>query len=919
MLSQNQIALLINTFSQLTTNTNYVTTTRINASYKTTQSFNYEGNTVKPLLDIYSGNQVVILKDTSTGKYYAIREDFDPVLNERTFTRKYREERKKVSKQEADVAVLLCCEKNDAYEFWVTWLGDRRKNRFAYVGQLYKTLYPAEFSVWESGDSGRFEMWPYRGATGGGISTSTTDRIYDGADINVQHDYVRYKSAGFNGGGDKGGIVTPKWSRTPVEFELKVDYELSTQCYPLSRYYDVSWTFLKDGSDAGFGTYRKVKIKEERPTAFFQTKDLYKTWTVTWTSQDSGEGVSLVQESAPVVELENPIPPDSYRFVADDGFEKVVQGSPTVSIDSRTKDSHPPNIYYYYQTCTGQKRNRSLWDGVTDLPSPYTESRSFYIVNWYINGVFQNLRFPVNDEPCGRSFNLFGGYYTPTYEGPLFEYSDDTPYDPKEYNLSAATPELGTFYTSAWRDSPPDDPFIDPLETTESYIIRVFNSSGISVLSGFSSSPITHTTTLEQTKAIGFFLVDSEGTNLGGAYDEDNLDPGYSPGDDKPYDGPYKFIQEQGAVTGKFDITEVTEGISAEFYIGDEIVKEDSISGEEGIQFPEAPIIDGRTACTPQSKKGSFSYTVEEGSVFSFYLNTVYSTESESGELVEWTPFDFGRPELQGTLPGPEINYSFGELKSSFTVSYKPKGWLSIVRDLPDSDSDSEEEFGLGKEIDPYGKVYTTIIGPFMGYYGPLNMSSSALFQEIEVSLLDEYDFSGWIGWPRKKKPRLYFLEPDNFADGEPFEEADFFDPQQRVIQEYPTTLPDPVRTSLYSYGGLSYLPEEREEDWRYERATFAEDPQGGDTPFQSDHLSDNKANSSSVRQRGEKTVDITVKMADVEALLKKDKKGEVEFTIHDSQQSSKTTTQVFKMNPIRDVFEGYEDVKILAVAGVIY
>lgn len=89
MLSQNQIGIITNSFSQLTTNTNFVEIVNINFSVTANNNFNYNGRNIKALTNIYSGRRVLLFQDTNTRQYYAVGEDFNPVLSERTFTRKY--------------------------------------------------------------------------------------------------------------------------------------------------------------------------------------------------------------------------------------------------------------------------------------------------------------------------------------------------------------------------------------------------------------------------------------------------------------------------------------------------------------------------------------------------------------------------------------------------------------------------------------------------------------------------------------------------------------------------------------------------------------------------------------------------------------------------------------------------------------
>jgi len=88
LLSQNQIAIITNSFSQLATNTNFVEIVNINFSVTSNNNFNYNGRNIKALTNIYWGRRVLLFQDTNTRQYYAVGEDFNPVLSERTFTRK---------------------------------------------------------------------------------------------------------------------------------------------------------------------------------------------------------------------------------------------------------------------------------------------------------------------------------------------------------------------------------------------------------------------------------------------------------------------------------------------------------------------------------------------------------------------------------------------------------------------------------------------------------------------------------------------------------------------------------------------------------------------------------------------------------------------------------------------------------------
>lgn len=953
MLSQNQIALLINSFSQLTTNTNYVTTIKINASYKTTQSFNYQGNTVKPLIDLYSGNTVVILQDTSTKLFYAIREDFNPVLNERTFTRKYREEEKKLpSREEADVAVLLSCEKDDAYDFWITWLGDRRKNRFAYVGEMPKRLQTEQYWAWESNQGGRFEFNPYTEATGGGISTGTTPNNYDGAIIEAGAEGVFYQSEGWRGGGDGtvekienvedipggdlGGIVTPVWSRVLTDYSVTARTYLQTLCRPLSMYTDVTWEW----SDGG-GGYGLKKVPGDGVTTSSGDKTIWTRWDVNWSYTEGGGNVSLDQERSPRVVKKMSRPGEDVELEEgktkvwivewEEGREVFFTGEDdTLAVDLIESVSSTPVLFettlpdvvergtsiggYSGTVPEGEvwsiTRADSIWGGQGEFfygeGSVFTHIRNHvvlvYIGNSQINGSSQNWHYQ-------SKYN-----YPPLWQlevkinGSTSFISDEYRYQPnpsvESYNIDPENPD----------PNPPPE---------YSYSIQVFDEDDIEVASDSASSPIASTTEKTEKKRIGFYIK-KDGENING----EEVPEEYRDFEVKNDENPPSVYGGTTLVIARVDAWVEVAGMKLAAV---------TLNGKDGQKIIDSPQYeeatkpytgsDGRTVypCFPQKtedppEEETASFQADEG--FNAYHVTWYNTRKASinGDTTRHEPFDFNNPDLSGPLPSPAINYLTSLVSTDLIIDYVPVGNLSWGKDLPEEGTNLEEEKEDG--VDPYGVVYSLVKGFTYALYGPTKTNQSTTSKVIDgaagETLLGNYDFLLFTFRNRQRKPRLYVLNPDKTNEGRPFEEYDISDLNQRGLHQLPSTMGETFRRELWGYD-LSPVANEYEEDWATERVTFAVNPSGGDTPFERQYLNDETANSSTVKQRGDKTVDITVKIADVRALLKKTDQGNVEFTIHDSQRPSETTIKTFKMNPIQDVFEGYSDVKILAVAGVIY
>lgn len=986
MLSQNQIALLINSFSQLTTNTNYVTTIKINASYKTTQSFNYQGNTVKPLIDLYSGNTVVILQDTSTKLFYAIREDFNPVLNERTFTRKYREEEKKLpSREEADVAVLLSCEKDDAYDFWITWLGDRRKNRFAYVGEMPKRLQTEQYWAWESNQGGRFEFNPYTGATGGGISIGTTPNNYDGAIVEAGPSGAFYHSEGWRGGGDGtvekienvedvpggdlGGVVTPVWSRVLTDYSVTARTYLQTLCLPLGMYTDVSWEW----SDGG-GGYALRKVPGDGVTTSSSDKTIGTRWEVEWSYDGGGGSVGVSQVNSPRVVKKMSKPGEEVEL--EEGKTKVwivewEEGREvffTGEDDTLTAEVKEGSILYgfssaYVDSGTYNEAGPKTYSGSFSLPTPAIPGPDLTFtgeVDDVLDKLLKDLVPPVggfqipflNIGPVeGETpsipyvFRDVVSWVSPAYLRGTITYPSSAA---QQYFIEIKINGIPSFTSDEYGYEPsptldsysidPEDPEPNP-PPGYSYSIQVFDEDDIEVASDSASSPISSTTEKIETKRVGFYIK-KDGENINGQFDSSGglLPPGFQDGEEVPEE--YRDFEVRNgenppSVYG--GTTLVIARVDAWVEVAGMKLAAVTLNGKDGQKIIDSPQYeeaikpytgpDGRTVypCFPQKtedppEEETASFQADEG--FNAYHVTWYNTRKASinGDTTRHEPFDFNNPDLSGPLPSPAINYLTSLVSTDLIIDYVPVGNLSWGKDLPEEGTNLEEEKEDG--VDPYGVVYSFVKGFTYALYGPTKTNQSTTSKVIDgaagETLLGNYDFLLFTFRNRQRKPRLYVLNPDKTNEGRPFEEYDISDLNQRGLHQLPSTMGETFRRELWGYD-LSPVANEYEEDWATERVTFAANPSGGDTPFERQYLNDETANSSTVKQRGDKTVDITVKMEDVEALLKATSKARVEFTIHDSQRPSETTIKTFKMNPIQDVFEGYSDVKILAVAGVVY
>jgi len=892
-----------------------------------------------------------------TGQWWAIGQGQGSVQTEQVQFYRHRA-RPTSTPESADVAVLLSCEKEDKYEYWITYLGNDRKDKFAFVGELPKVLQTEQYWAWESNQGGRFEFNPYTGATGGGIAISTTPTNHDGAVIDAGPSGAFYQSEGWNGGGDKGGVVTPRWTKVLSDYEVTARTYLQTLCYPLTQYTDVTWEW----SDGG-GGYALRKVPGDNVTTDSGDKKLGTRWVVNWSYEGGGGSVGLAQEESPRVTKKMTKPDEEIEL--EEGKTKVwiveweegrevfftkeddiltVNLVESVSSILVLFETTLPDVVVYGTSIggySGTVPEGEVWS-ITRADSIWGSQGEFF---YGVGSVFAHIRNHVsliyigNSQINGSSQNW---HWQSKYNYP--------PLWQLEVKINGSTSFISDKYR--YQPSPgiesysidPEDPDPNP-PPGYSYSIQVFDKDGVEVASDSASSPISHTTKKYETKRVDFFIR-QDGENINGRFDASTgpLPGGFEDGDDVPEEWRKVEIEdgesapgvtgETNLITAKVEAwVEVNEKELAKIYLdgkdGQNIVE--SSAYEEATKPYTGP--DGRTVfpCYPQKtednplkeEKKSF----QRGEGFNAYHTTFYASYDESGDLVEWTPFDFGNPDLSGYLPSPSVNYLYSLISTDLLVSYDSVARLSWGADIPEENPETGETTNLEEEqidgIDKNGVLYPLVKGFTYGLYGPIKASNILLNQRIDKQAgqsLANYDMNGWNYRNRARKPRTYVLGPDDFEEGEPFEEFDVSDLNQRGLNQMQMTMGTDFRQSLWGYD-LGPIGNEREEDWRHQAATFANVTSGGSTPNQRRFFNDPAFNSSNVRQSGDKRVDIKVNMDDVKALLKAAERKDVRFTVYPEGggDDAEPTEKIFKMNPIQDVFEGYDEVKVLAVAGIIY
>jgi len=861
-----------------------------------------------------------------TGQWWAIGQGQGSVQAEQVQFYRHRA-RPTSTPESADVAVLLSCEKEDKYEYWITYLGNDRKDKFAFVGELPKVLQTEQYWAWESGRRGRFEFNPYRGATGGfggGIATSTN---HDGAVIDAGPSGAFYQSEAWNGGGDKGGVVTPRWTKVLSDYEITARTYLQTLCYPLIQYTDVTWEW----SDGG-GGYALRKVLGGGVTTGSGEQKIRTRWVADWGYRGGGGSVEVDQEEEILVNVQQTRSDSTNTYVLRVPGQKPVyrQQSFTFRRSTRRK-GYEPGIAVWVRPCWGLETNlTNNWDFATEyVISLRNEGGTNY---WYLN---DSKWGAYGGAISWDAIGCYRGFFWSTMTLEIVYLKSGAPFDPNEYNLEVLSGSEGVWGTG-WTETPTADPEIDVIPPGDSnvYSIQVFDRNDVEVASDSASSQISHGVRRYETRRVGFFIR-QYGENINGRFEN---------GDEVPEE--YREVEVEAGglvptVTGEVNL--ITAKIETWVEVGGERLAKIELDGRDGQRIAESPAYEeatkpytgpnGQTVypCYPQKtednplKEEKKSFQGGEG--FNAYHITFYASYDRNDNLVAWTPFDFNNPALSGTLPPPSVNHLYSLTSTDLLVSYDPVARLSWGADIPEENPETGETTNLEEEqidgVDKNGVLYPLVKGFTYGLYGPIKASNILLNQRIdkqEGQSLANYDLSAWTARNRARKPRTYVLGPDDFEEGEPFEEFDVSDLNQRGLNQMQMTMGRTFRQSLWGYS-LGPIGNEREEDWRHQAATFADVTSGGSTPNQRRFFNDPAFNSSNVRQSGDKRVDIKVNMGDVRALLKATERKDVRFMVYPEGggDDAEPTEKIFKMNPIQDVFEGYDDVKILAVAGIIY
>ena len=864
-----------------------------------------------------------------------------------------------------DVAVVLGCEKDDRYDLWLTYLGDDRRNQFAFLGSFPRKLQTDQYWAWESNQVGRFEFNPYTGATGGfggGVQSLTN---YDGAIVDAGPQGAFYQSEGWHGGGDKGGVVTPIWSRVLTDYEVHASAYLQTLCHPLGTYTDVSWEW----SDGATGLY---KVDGGGATGSSSEKQTGKTWTVNWSYEGGGGGVSLNQEESPRVnkkmkkgDQEEEIPPEVTKvwivtwldeeklfFTGkDDVLTTVVevledQGGLTLletTLPTGTIDRGTVIPGYSGTVPEGEVWSITRADSIWGSPGEF-----FYPAG----SVFSVVRDHVAYVYIGVS-TINGGSQN-WHLNSKYEISD-------LFKVNVLVNGQSVFSSEGYTEEPdpsavgyvidPDDPELSP-PPGYTYTIQVFDKDGIEVASDSAGTPISSSIDETIHYVLGIYIQKKDGQNLGGQFQSGDpfIPAGFSAGDDVPHK--FRRYTSKDKISAEIEDIDIYAQISAWVEVVEEQLARVNIEGREGQEIREGSVYEEATRpyvgpdgklvfpCYPQKsgadpKEESRKFQASSG--FNAYHITWYNARDENGSIVETVYFDFNQPGLSGQLPSPSINYDYSLVSTDLNLSFDLKAWASYGKDVPEEDPETGATTNLEEEkidkVDPVGVVTVAAMGFVYGLYGPTKVSQ-IVNQTIDAerknedgsitrqTLSRDYDTMVWNVRNRARKPRSYLLSPDVFDEGEPFEEYDITDFNQRGLNQIQGTMDDDFRVALWGYE-MSPINNEKLEDWRWERATFAENPQGGATPNQQRFFDDPFFNSSNVRQSGETRVDIRVNKTEIEALLFWGKsnpvKKDVTFLIYPESGEGEPTEKTFKLNPIKDVFEGYSDVKVLSAAAILY
>ena len=799
------------------------------------------------------------------------------------------------SSEIADVAVLLSCEKEDRYEYWITYLGNDRKDRFAYVGELPKKLQTEQYWAWESNQGGRFEFNPYRGATGGFGGGSTTPNNYDGAVIEAGPSGAFYQSESWTSNQAKGGVVTPRWSYVLSDYKVTARTYIQTLCYPLVVYSDVEWRW---SDDEGEGK-RLHKVIGGGATTSSTKEKLGTKWEVAWSYEGGGGMVVVHQEPSPQVDIDQIRSDTNPTYILSvPGGRPVYRQTPFAIKRQTRRKPYTPGVDIRVRTCWGSELLVTGWDFVSEYEITTAFNPRWGQVGWYINGVPWGAyggALLIPNYGCLRSF------FWNTTTLSIFYEKDGAPFSVDEYLLEIYSGQEGIWSTN-WTETYTEDPVITtvPPGGGNQYSITVTNMAGVEVAGDTSSSLISSEVTKIETKKVCFVVRNKDGEESLNKCRTVEVRQGESdPSASGEVKGVIPYITSYIEVCGE-EVCKVTiNGVEGQS-IADSSVYEEAV---KPISLPNGQTV---YPCYPQKGKEPYTegvreFTKEMG--FNAYHLTRYETKKD-GKDVNWEIFNFNDPDLSGQLPSPSINYLYSLISTDLLVSYDPVARLSWGADVPEENPETGETTNLEEEqidgIDRNGVLYPLVKGFIYGLYGPIKASNTLLNQKIDKQAgqsLGNYDMTGWSYRNRARKPRTYVLGPDDFEEGEPFEEYDITDPNQRGLHQMQMTMGRTFRQSLWGYD-LGPIGNEREEDWRHEAAT--------------------------------KRVDIKVNMDDVKALLKATERKNVKFLVYPdsppgdegdlgSENESEPTTKTFKMNPIQDVFEGYGDVKILAVAGVIY
>ncbi|WP_353259326.1 hypothetical protein [Prochlorothrix hollandica] len=840
----------------------------------------------------------------------------------------------------ADVAVLLSCEKDDEYDIWLTYLGDTRKNKFAFVGSMPKRVESNSYWAWESSNVGRFEFNPYAGATGGGISISTTPTNHDGAIIGASATGANYQSEGWNGGGDKGGVVTPRWTETLTDYSVTVDTYLSTLCYPLGKYTDVTWEW----SDGG-GGYALRKVPGDGVTTSSDEKTIGTRWEVEWSYSGGGGNVGVSQEDSPRVVKKMSKPGEDIELEEgktkvwivewEEGREVFLTGEDdilTVSVAEFPTGLYRHEIgaiWYTGGNCGNIYPSQEFWS-TSETPLTFTAS------TWYGGscGTYYGGKSVTGGSVSFLGPQLFPGFLSSAAQWYGQAHQSSVGDEIVDFYVKVSVNGSEVFSSDKYNYEPnptvdsysidPEDPDPNP-PPGYTYFIQVFDEDDIEVASNSASSPIASTTEKIETKRVGFYIK-QDGENINGQFDDSGgpLPSGFEDGDEVPEeyrDAEVRAGESIPSVTGETNI--ITAKIKGWVEIAGKKLGELELDGDEGQSIIESAAYeraiepytgpDGRTVypCYVQKteeKDSKKSFNKDDG--FDLYYITHYVTEDDNG-IAAWVPFDFNNPDLSGYLPSPSVNFLYSLFFASIKVEYDPKGILAWGKDIPEEGSNLEEEREDG--IDTYGVVYPFAWGFIYGFYGPIKASNLLLNQTISKedgqTLRASYRMGDWAVRARGRKPRMYAMEPDDTTSGEPFTEADITNLSQRTLNLIENTMSSSFRQGLWGTAPSS-INNESEENWRSGSVKFPPPSATGQEVL----------NRSSVKQRGDDLKNIKVEMADVKALLKAEKKADVRFHLYpEADFTGESTTKTFKMNPIQDVFEGYDDVKIIAAAGIIY